>query len=104
MPWRETPAEIERARAEQPMRIEAAEGTLFGVYTPAAPSASPTGRCVVLLTRPRSHRNRMWIEGARRWRLAVGHAAALARRIGPRKRRRVPTLHACNVRCHVASI
>lgn len=66
MPWRETPAELERARAEQPMVIAGAHGNLFGIYTPAAPAAPEAGLCAVFLTRPRSHRNRMWVEGARR--------------------------------------
>jgi pimeloyl-ACP methyl ester carboxylesterase len=36
------------------------------VFTPPAPEVAARGRCVVFFTRPRSHRNRMWIEGARR--------------------------------------
>jgi dienelactone hydrolase len=66
MPWRETAVELERARAEQPVTLPSPGGRLFGIYTPPDPSAPPAGRCVVLFTRPRSHRNRMWIEGARR--------------------------------------
>ncbi len=66
MPWRETAAELERARAERPETIPTALGTLVGIFTPPAPAARPAGLCAVLLTRPRSHRNRMWIEGARR--------------------------------------
>jgi len=66
MPWSETPAELARARAERPFVVAAASGRLFAVLTPAAPEAPPAGLCVVLLTRPRSHRNRMWVEGARR--------------------------------------
>jgi len=66
MPWRETPAELERARAEQPVLIGSPSGRLCGIYTPAAPDAPRAGVCVVLLTSPRSHRNRMWVEGARR--------------------------------------
>ena len=66
MPWRETPAELERARAEEPVTLAAPGGRLFGIFTPPDPAAPPAGRCVVLFTRPRSHRNRMWIEGARR--------------------------------------
>lgn len=66
MPWRESPAELERARAERPMTVSARCGTLFGIFTPPDPAAPPAGLCVVLLSRPRSHRNRMWIEGARR--------------------------------------
>ena len=66
MPWRETPAELARARAERPFVVVAPTGRLFAVLTPPAPEAPPADLCVVLLTRPRSHRNRMWIEGARR--------------------------------------
>ncbi len=66
MPWRESAAELERARAEQPVVVAAPRGALFGIFTPAAPGVDARGRCVVFFTRPRSHRNRMWIEGARR--------------------------------------
>ena len=66
MPWRESAAELERARAEQPVVVPTARGTLFGVFTPPAPEVEARGRCVVFFTRPRSHRNRMWVEGARR--------------------------------------
>jgi pimeloyl-ACP methyl ester carboxylesterase len=66
MPWRETPAELARARAERAFVVDAPTGRLFAVLTPPAPEAPCAELCVVLLTRPRSHRNRMWIEGARR--------------------------------------
>jgi len=66
MPWRETTAELERARAEQPVTLPAPGGRLFGIYTPPDPAAPAAPHCVILFTRPRSHRNRMWIEGARR--------------------------------------
>ena len=66
MPWRESEAELARARAEQPALVESPLGRLFGIFTPPAPDAPEAGVCVVLLTRPRSHRNRMWVEGARR--------------------------------------
>lgn len=66
MPWRESAAEIERARAERPFAVASPLGLLFGIYTPPAPDAVPSGLCAVLFTRPRSHRNRMWVEGARR--------------------------------------
>jgi len=66
MPWRETPADLDRARAERPVVVPSAHGHLFGIYTPASPDAPPAGRCVVWFTLPRSHRNRMWVEGARR--------------------------------------
>jgi alpha/beta superfamily hydrolase len=66
MPWVETDAERDRARAEEPVTIPTPAGTLFGIYTPADPAADPAGHAVILFTRPRSHRNRMWVEGARR--------------------------------------
>src|SRR5262245_49011549 len=66
MPWLESATELARARAERAFVVDAATGRLFGVFTPPAPEAKAAGTCVVLLTRPRSHRNRMWIEGARR--------------------------------------
>ncbi len=66
MPWRETPAELERARAEQPVLVPSSHGNMFGLYTPADPAAPPADHCVILFTRPRSHRNRIWVEGARR--------------------------------------
>jgi pimeloyl-ACP methyl ester carboxylesterase len=66
VPWRETEAELARARAEQPVLVPSAHGNLFGIHTPAAPDAPAAELCAVFLTRPRSHRNRMWVEGARR--------------------------------------
>ena len=66
MPWLETDAVLARARAERPVSIATPLGTLVGLYTPPAPEARAAGRCVVLFTRPRSHRNRMWVEAARR--------------------------------------
>lgn len=66
MPWRENASELDRARAEQPVVFPSPGGRLFGIYTPPASEAPPAGLCAVLLTRPRSHRNRMWVEGARR--------------------------------------
>lgn len=66
MPWRETPDELERARAEVPIKLPAADGELFGIYTPPAPGVSPAGLCAIHLTRPRSHRNRNWVQAARR--------------------------------------
>lgn len=66
MPWRETPAELARARAEQPVALPTPLGTLFGIHTPPDPSAPRAAHAVVLFTRPRSHRNRMWVEAARR--------------------------------------
>ena len=66
MPWRESAAELERARAERPVTVPAPRGALFGIFTPAATTAPARDLCVVFFTRPRSHRNRMWVEGARR--------------------------------------
>ena len=66
MPWRESEAELGRARAEQPALVDSPLGRLFGIFTPPAPDGPEAGLCVVFLTRPRSHRNRMWVEGARR--------------------------------------
>lgn len=65
MPWRETPRQLERARAERPVVVPAPDGALFGVLTPPDPTVPATGLCAVLLTRPRSHRNRMFVELAR---------------------------------------
>ena len=66
MPWRETAAERDRARAEQTVTLATPQGTLFGIYTPPAPDAPRAPHAVVLFTRPRSHRDRMWVEAARR--------------------------------------
>jgi pimeloyl-ACP methyl ester carboxylesterase len=66
MPWLESASDLERARAERCVRVPSRLGRLFGIFTPPAPGAPPAGSCVVLLTRPRSHRNRMWVEAARR--------------------------------------
>jgi len=75
MPWRETSAELDRARAEVPVAWPTPAGTLFGILTPeAAAGGVRKPHCVVLFTRPRSHRNRMWVEAARR--LAVRGFAA----------------------------
>jgi alpha/beta superfamily hydrolase len=65
MPWRETPAELGRARAEIAVKLPAPGGELFGIYTPPDPATAAAGSCVVHLTRPRSHRNRNWVEAAR---------------------------------------
>ena len=66
MPWRESAAELDRARAERPVVVPSPHGALFGIYTPPAPEAPAANLCVVWFTLPRSHRNRMWVEGARR--------------------------------------
>lgn len=75
MDWRESAAQLERARAEEAVTIPAEHGRLFAIYTPPAPGAPPAGRCVVLFTRPRGHRNRMMVELARE--LAVRGFSAL---------------------------
>lgn len=64
MPWRESPEELERARAEQPVVVSTTGSHLVGIYTPPAPGAQ-TDLCVIWFTIPRSHRNRMWVQGAR---------------------------------------
>src|SRR5262245_696467 len=66
MPWVETEADRGRALAEQPVTFASSAGTLFGIYTPPDPAAPPAAHAVVLFTRPRSHRTRIWVEGARR--------------------------------------
>jgi pimeloyl-ACP methyl ester carboxylesterase len=66
MPWKETPAELERAWAEQPMIVPGPMGRLIGIYTPAAPSARPSGMCVIFLARPRFEQRRVVVELARR--------------------------------------
>ncbi|HTO91484.1 MAG TPA: alpha/beta hydrolase [Candidatus Sulfotelmatobacter sp.] len=74
MPWAETAEERERARAEQPRIVRAPDGDLVAIVTPPAPGAPPAGLAAVHLTRPRSHRNRDWVRGAR-WLAARGFAA-----------------------------
>lgn len=74
MPWVETAAERSRACAEEPVPFATPAGTLFGIYTPPDPAAAPAEHAVILFTRPRSHRNRIWVEGARRL-AAQGFAA-----------------------------
>jgi pimeloyl-ACP methyl ester carboxylesterase len=74
MPWPETPGERARAGAEIPRIFPSPEGDLVGIFTPPAPAARPTGICAVHLTRPRSHRNRNWVRGAR-WLAERGFAA-----------------------------
>jgi hypothetical protein len=62
------PRRARGARApERPFVVNAPTGRLFAVLTRPRPRGRRRRKlCVVLLTRPRSHRNRMWIEGARR--------------------------------------
>jgi len=64
MPWRETPEQLDRARAERAIKVPAPDGELFGILTPAA-GTPRVPWCAIHLTRPRSHRNRNWIEIAR---------------------------------------
>jgi pimeloyl-ACP methyl ester carboxylesterase len=70
MPWSESPADLKRARQEKPVVVDSPHGALYGIFTPPDPEAPPAGTCAVFCTRPRSHRNRVWVEGARR--LAAG--------------------------------
>jgi alpha/beta superfamily hydrolase len=65
MPWRESEAQLARARDERPVRIAGPDGDLFAIVTPPAPGAPATGLASIHLTRPRSHRNRNWVEIAR---------------------------------------
>src|SRR5690242_11653868 len=65
MPWRESATDLARARDEQPIVFDVAGDRVFGIYTPADPAAPAARHAIVLFTRPRSHRNRMWIEAAR---------------------------------------
>jgi pimeloyl-ACP methyl ester carboxylesterase len=53
MDWTETPAELARARAEQPMLVPAADGLLRAIFTPPAPEAPLAGMCVVMPGRMR---------------------------------------------------
>lgn len=66
MPWRETPEELARAWAEQPVVLDGPRGQLVGIYTPAAPEAASAEMCVVMLSRPRFEHRRMTVQGARR--------------------------------------
>ncbi|HEY9157363.1 alpha/beta hydrolase [Candidatus Binatus sp.] len=54
MNWRETPATLSRARAEQPLEFKGPKGALHGIFTPPAPDASPASACVVFPGGPRS--------------------------------------------------
>jgi pimeloyl-ACP methyl ester carboxylesterase len=62
MPWRETPEQLDRARAERAIKVAAPDGELFGILTPAGGDGPHANWCAVHLTRPRCHRNRNWIE------------------------------------------
>ncbi|SRR5579883_1915562 len=66
MAWHETPAELERAWAEEAHRVPCALGDLVAIYTPPAPSAPPAERCVIFFSRPRFENRRTLVEAARR--------------------------------------
>lgn len=66
MPWRETPADLNRALAEQCCIVPGPDGDLYGIFTPPAPEAAPAGRCVVIISRPRYEYHRLSVEIARR--------------------------------------
>ena len=71
MEWNETPVERERASAERPVIMLGQHGKLYGIFTPAAPEASPAGLCVILLGRNRWFGDRLSVKGAR-WLAARG--------------------------------
>ena len=66
MPWRETPADLNRALAEECRIVPAPDGDLYGIFTPPAPEAAPANRCVVIISRPRYEYHRLSVEIARR--------------------------------------
>ena len=65
MNWRETPATLSRARAEQPLVFKGPKGALHGIFTPPAPDAPPASACVVFPGRPRSALHRLPVLAAR---------------------------------------
>jgi len=65
MNWRETPATLGRARAEQPLMFTGPIGALSGIFTPPAPDASPASACVVFPGCPRSGLRRYPVLAAR---------------------------------------
>jgi len=65
MNWRETPATLSRARAEQPLVFKGPKGALHGIFTPPAPDAPPAEACVVFPGRPRSGLMRLPVLAAR---------------------------------------
>ncbi|MGD0117851.1 MAG: alpha/beta hydrolase [Candidatus Binatus sp.] len=65
MNWRETPATLSRARAEQPVTFTGPIGALHGIFTPPAPDAAPARACVVLPGRPRAGLRRHLVLAAR---------------------------------------
>lgn len=66
MAWHETPAELERAWAEEAHVVPCLLGDLVAIYTPPAPSAPPADRCVIFFSRPRFENRRTLVEAARR--------------------------------------
>lgn len=73
MNWSETPAELARACAEQPVIMPGRHGYLYGVFTPPALEVSPAELCVILLGRNRWWGDRLSVKGAR-WLAARGFA------------------------------
>ena len=65
MNWRETPATLTRARAEQPLVFPGPQGALHGIFTPPAPEALPARLCVVFPGRPRAGLRRHLVLAAR---------------------------------------
>jgi pimeloyl-ACP methyl ester carboxylesterase len=65
MNWRETPATLGRARAEQPLVFTGANGALSGIFTPPAPDVVPARICVVFPGCPRSGLRRYPVLAAR---------------------------------------
>jgi pimeloyl-ACP methyl ester carboxylesterase len=65
MNWRETPATLSRARAEQPIVFPGPAGPLHGIFTPPAPDAPLARACVVFPGRPRSGLRRLPVLAAR---------------------------------------
>src|SRR6516225_950418 len=65
MDWNETPAELARAWAEQPLIMPGQQGELYGIFTPPAPEAPPAGMCVILFSRNRWWHDRLTVKGAR---------------------------------------
>ena len=65
MDWHETPEELARAWAEQPVIMPGEHGHLYGIFTPPAPEASSRGLCVILLGRNRWWSDRLSVKSAR---------------------------------------
>jgi len=65
MNWRETPATLGRARAEQPLVFQGPQGALHGIFTPPAAAAPSARMCVVFPGRPRAGLRRHLVLAAR---------------------------------------